>query len=60
MVKLYGSEKSMILDHVERPNDIWPLSSDGGLLKGAGEEELARHDPKGRFFAPKSFATGSK
>jgi hypothetical protein len=56
IAKLHGCEKSMILDHVERPGDAWPSPIDGGLPKRAGEEMGTQHGSKGRFFAPKSFA----
>ena len=59
VAKLHGSEKSGFLDHVERPGKAWPSRAAGGLPRGAGEKARTQHDPKRRFCAPKSFATGS-
>ena len=59
VAKLHGSEKSMILDSLERPGNAWPGRADGGLPKRAGEEARSQEWPKGRFYAPKSFAIAS-
>ncbi len=60
VAKLHGSEKSMILDHVEGPGGALPNRDDGGLPKRAGEESRPQQGSKGRFFASKSFVIGSE
>ena len=59
VAKLHGSEKSMILEPVERQGIALLDRADGGLLRGAGEEARSQQAPKGRFCASKSFATPS-
>ncbi len=61
VAKLHGSKKSSFLDHVEKPGNAWPGRAAGGLLpRGAGEKAWTQHGLKGRFCAPKGFATGSQ
>jgi len=59
VAKLHGSEKLMIFDQVAEPGFAWLYRSDGGLLERAGRGERMQHGRKGRFCAPKSFATAS-
>jgi hypothetical protein len=60
VAKLHRSEKSMILDPLERQGKDLPGRSDGGLPRRAGEEERTQEGPKGRFCERKSFAIPSK
>ena len=49
----------MILGHLARTGKACPIRADGGLPRRAGEDARAQGAAKGRFYAPKSFATDS-
>jgi hypothetical protein len=60
LAKFHCSETSMILDPLERQDNVLTSRSDGGLPRRAGEEERAQEGSKGRFFTQKNFASPSK
>jgi len=57
LAKFHGSEKSMILSHLERQGQGLSTRAAGGLPKRAGEEARTQDGSKGRFCTPKSFAS---
>ena len=49
----------MILNQVEEEKQCFSDPADGGLPERVGEEAGVQPGSKGRFYAPKTFATGS-
>ena len=59
VAKLHGREKSKILDRVEKERHSLSDELTAAYPRRVGEEARSQPGPKGRFYAPKSFATGS-
>ena len=60
VAKLHGSVKSKILSRVEKERHSLSDELTAAYQKRVGEEAGSRPGSKGRFYASKSFATGSK
>ena len=60
IAKIHRSEKTMILGRLARAGKACPNRTDGGLPNRASEEMRMKDASKGRFYARKNFAIGSK